>query len=54
MIDQLVPYDQKSFGDDCLDMIVEWVGANLDPGQVFDIETMTEWFEDEGYTVEEA
>ena len=53
-MEQLAPYDYKSFGDEVLNSIVEWVGANLDVGQVYGLDIIKEYLESQGYTVEES
>ena len=39
--------------DKCiLDEAVEWIAANMSPGEVFDSEALSEWAEENGYTKE--
>jgi len=49
----MTAYEDKKFGAEFLDQIVEWISDNLEPEDVFSAEQLQEWARDNGYVAED-
>lgn len=41
--------DDNAFGREVLDQILEYIGANFEPEDVFDEDVLKQWAKDNGY-----
>ena len=44
--------DEKAFGAEFLDEIANWIGANFKPEDIFDVDDLADWAEENGWTEE--
>lgn len=44
---------ESVIGSTLLEESIDWIQANLDPEDVFSVETLRDWAEDNGYVEEE-
>ncbi len=40
---------QHAFGREMLEQVLEWIGQNMEPGEVFDENILRQWAEDNGW-----
>ena len=45
--------DDKDFGANFLDPIIDWIGDTLPPEDVFNADQLSSWAEDNGYVKED-
>jgi hypothetical protein len=44
--------DAKSFGNEFLDDIIQWIAEHFQPGDIFSNDILREWAEENGYIEE--
>ena len=44
--------DEKAFGAEFLDEIANWIANNFTPEDIFDVDDLADWAEENGWTEE--